>query len=1219
MISCGLFPDMSSLLDDTAADVPVKDISVYQHTAAPDVLVYQHARTQQDVSRVSREELEDRFLRLSDEALQLKQHVHKQDEKIRKLGTKLMRLVKDRTRMEQLVAGGVAPRVRDVEQEELVEELQERVRSLQADKERLAQRLLVARQQLSTQTRRPPPVQPRGNTGLRKLPLCPSPRPRSESRGIRSLDGGRPPTGQLPRYGHSLLEEARTEIRNLENVIESQRSQVEELEGALELQREELRRKEAQFEQRLLQVRQEQSSSVRSQVGSNVSLIRLQKQLADRSNSLTELEGRFLVLHQAQQTLKASHDAAMSKVDELSAQLKAERLRALELEERLQGLNITKAQAQQLQEQVSELQQENDQLAQNNQRLLDSAFEASQQQRRQVQEQQLRQQVAQLETALKADLEDKNHILDKIQAERERSEQLAEDNSKLKQQVQQQQQQLEEQKQQLQVYSRDSDYSLAELTEALLHIKQQKAQRSGELGFLEASGGQEAAVRELRAAHAETIQELEKTRSLLSMESQISRDYKTELEAVLQKTRSQKLEYEQKLQRQAEMLDQRAARVGRLEAQLRDVAYGTRSSAPKPGQAHPDPAHPDPAQQDPLGPGENVVELQLVGARLSPAGLRALGDAQPSTFCTYCFYMFEPHSTPVAAGHSPQYGFTSRYRLSVDQPLLDYLQTGWLSVELHQALGLDWRTLARGRLRLQPLLGQDGRLQGSIPLAGPGEEAFGSVDVWLRLQVPLTETLRRFGEQRSGDGTLHAAPSEPVQLANGSRTQLVVTVCGCSGLRSRTGQQPSPYVVYKFFSFPDQPSAIIPDCCQPDFSEPRSYPVLPGPDLDQYLRSEELQFYVFDAKEEQLDAYLGKASVPLLPLASKQPVSGVFELRDHSGLPAGLIEVALSWGKPPTTEEEQTEEPQPIREERTASPLSDARETPLEEGGGRRPPQHAAAQAPPPRPQRAPERDAAAKRVTFRESTAAGLQGATKAGEEEEEESHVSEGQLVPAAQSCSDGSDISEDIPEDVEPPPAEAQRDAQSDSDDCIVQGPAAGRKAADRLRLEVVSLSLRPDSRPALDPNVVRLFVEFCLLDLPTEETPLSLPKPPPGRALSYHYSKVIPVDAEHHAERRRLLRDVLRGGSPQMERIKFTVVSEPPEEEEQERECEDVGVASLRIQEVLDRQQDMMEASLSVWDVADSSQQVGTLTVTLEGLQALRGLMEDQDLDLDQDQD
>lgn len=38
----------------------------------------------QDISKVSREELEDRFLRLHEETLQLKQHVHKQDDKIRK-------------------------------------------------------------------------------------------------------------------------------------------------------------------------------------------------------------------------------------------------------------------------------------------------------------------------------------------------------------------------------------------------------------------------------------------------------------------------------------------------------------------------------------------------------------------------------------------------------------------------------------------------------------------------------------------------------------------------------------------------------------------------------------------------------------------------------------------------------------------------------------------------------------------------------------------------------------------------------------------------------------------------------------------------------------------------------------------------------------------------------------------------------------------------------
>lgn len=45
---------------------------------------YQNARACQDISRASREELEDRFLRLHEENLLLKQQIHKQDDKIKK-------------------------------------------------------------------------------------------------------------------------------------------------------------------------------------------------------------------------------------------------------------------------------------------------------------------------------------------------------------------------------------------------------------------------------------------------------------------------------------------------------------------------------------------------------------------------------------------------------------------------------------------------------------------------------------------------------------------------------------------------------------------------------------------------------------------------------------------------------------------------------------------------------------------------------------------------------------------------------------------------------------------------------------------------------------------------------------------------------------------------------------------------------------------------------
>lgn len=234
--------------------------------------------------------------------------------------------------------------------------------------------------------------------------------------------------------------------------------------------------------------------------------------------------------------------------------------------------------------------------------------------------------------------------------------------------------------------------------------------------------------------------------------------------------------------------------------------------------------------------------------------------------------------------------------------------------------------------------------------------------------------------------------------------------------------------------------------------------------------------------------------------------------------------------------------------------------------------------------------------------------------EDEEVPSHFSEGQLVPAS-SLSDDSEISEDIVEDIqEEAPAggdDLSGSSQADSDDCIIQGSAAARKRWERMRVEVQSLSLRPEGRLARDGGVVRLFVEFSLLDLPTEETPMSLPKPPPGRSINFNYSKVVPLDGEENGARRRLLRAALQGRNPQMEKIRFTVVSEPPEEEEQEKECEDVGVASLRIADMLEQRRDLIETKLDIVDLQDGAKVLGQLTVTVEALEALRAVMEEQD--------
>ncbi|XP_056137838.1 protein fantom [Lampris incognitus] len=1290
---------MSLFADETAADEPVRDInlSIFQTAAGPqESSVGYNARARQDISRVPREEMEDRFLRLHDENLLLKQQIHGHEDKIKRLATKLLKLVKDRRRLEQLALGGAGAhpvhKVRDVEMEEMMEELHDKVRKLQSENEGLKQRLLVAKQQLQVQSRRPTPyghVQSRIDTGLKRLQEdTPSPSP-LHPRSMRSVEGSsRPPAG-LPRYGHSLLEDARAEIRNLENVIETQQGQMEEMEQASELLRDQLRRKETEYEETLLQLRQQQTAGQRSTVSSNVTMIRLQKQLAERANALTVLEGRFLQLQESQKTMKASHDALMAKVDELTGQLKDERLKSLGLESQIQNMSFSKIRIEEMQEQINDLMKERDLLKESCDKLVNSAFDVSREQKWRVQEQQLKLQIAQLEMALKADLTDKNEILDKIKAERDINENLTQEKKQLHIQFLEQKQQLDELNDRMKFFTKETELDMSELSEALMLIKVRKSQRSGELGFLEeledeAQGNTERSVRELRAAHAETIQELEKTRNMLIIEHKISKDYKAELEAVTRKMDGDKAEYQLKLDRMAKLLDTRAAKIKKLEAQLKDIAYGTKAYVFKPDITDEDMAD-EFDETVHLERGENLLEIHIGSATFFPSALEALGDREPSTFCTYGFYDFELHSTPVIMGERPDYSFTSQYVIRMDDFFLEYLHTCSVTLEMHLAMGLDFRTLAAGQLQLQQLLEQDSKVHGTVQLIGVSGEmqSFGSVDYWMRLRVPMQQTIGLFKERVKALRYISSVLVEEEQLTSpdSSSNILSITIQCCSRLPSQASQQPSPYVVYKFFDFPDHDTCIVHDCCDPTFHDHVPYAVTIDADLDRYLKSEALQLYVFDFKEERMDTYLGKARVPLLSLAHDKGITGVFELADPTGHPAGHIEVTLKWRymylpppdstmtveqakfipkeKPvrlaPTHEEKQhtvekqrekdredrvkesskeEKKPEELSHESTSSPVDAASKAPLPKPRQRsqikeRPipkkvtfldittPDEQAQHRNLPSPIVPPERKDCSKlpsliKVASQKTPAPPL--VTKE-EDEEEESHFSEGQLIPeSSQSYSDDSEISEEIiQEDVkEFPVGEADQSdlTQSDSDDCIVPvQPSAGRKVSERIRVEIVSLSLRPESHVAQDHSIVRLFVEYSLLDLPSEETPLSLPKPLPGQSIHYNYSNVIHVDVENNRARRELLKGVLEGHNPQIESIRFTLVSEPPEEEEQERECEDVGMAYLRISEIIEKQQDLIETSLNVVDVEDSSVVVGSLIVSVEGLEALRSIIED----------
>ena len=98
---------------------------------------------------IFRGELEDRYLRLLEENVVLKKHAVKQEDKIKKLATKLIRVMSDKKRLE--IGGGNASNIRghrDLETEELIEDQQQRIRELERVNTQFKDKLIVAKNQI---------------------------------------------------------------------------------------------------------------------------------------------------------------------------------------------------------------------------------------------------------------------------------------------------------------------------------------------------------------------------------------------------------------------------------------------------------------------------------------------------------------------------------------------------------------------------------------------------------------------------------------------------------------------------------------------------------------------------------------------------------------------------------------------------------------------------------------------------------------------------------------------------------------------------------------------------------------------------------------------------------------------------------------------------------------------------------------------------------------
>ncbi|CAL8097548.1 unnamed protein product [Calicophoron daubneyi] len=873
----------------------------------------------------SRDVLEDQYQRIYDDFLILKKHACKQEEKIKQMATKILRLASDK-------GAGNGTNFRENEFNEKIENLERKNAALQ-------QKLLLTQNQLSVKRQR--------------IGSAPNTARSNSHRNLRTL--GTPADRAKESAATGALQTARMQNAALEQTIKQLSEHSQEQEHVIGQLREEMLTKQANYEREIQSLTDRLSSRQKDTLKENIDIIRNQRELREKQLKVSTLESQIQESTAAQEATKAANRQLITEVERLTREIGVLEQRIAGFESKTNSASTDRLKVLELQNSLDDYKRENEVLKESNEKLMSNAFSGMNEQAWLRQEQKLRAHISHLEsvlqkrTSISATASNaQNTTLEAVVRAKKTEVEAAE----LPQRLQTSAHPTSIPGAQAESIARATGFTTDELEEALMILRERKAKAAKSqdgLEFLEKTKDAEnkdsaKRLQESEAAHAETIAELEKTRKILAVQYRINKDYRAEATELAERLTQVKDETDQRLAEYAKLLDIRGARIKQLEGQLQDMAYGAKqkkSFSPRNYELIGD----QPMMGDDLidftdatGRGENIIEVHVGQLVLTSAAAErcALADQQnPQTanslptnmkqlrlFITWDFFDFETQATPVINGTNADFNLTVQYPVKMDDLLLEYLSKGQCTVELHQALDGRYRTIGAGQLDVSSLLqipdgdevvlSQDEtamRRIGQINLIGvvgngpvPGIHELtgmpvGRLDYWVRLCVPMPQAIRLYKERfkriphplRTSKRTiahetakLFASLPERPSGVDPSSNQLHIHVKEVTDLQSRRPEcQPSPFFAYQFYDQPEYASAVIETKSSANFDDLKTFSVTMDQRLDQYLRSQSLRIYVLDnADPNPAASCIGVATVPLLGLVTRSSgvIEGLFEL-----------------------------------------------------------------------------------------------------------------------------------------------------------------------------------------------------------------------------------------------------------------------------------------------------------------------------------------------------
>ncbi|CAF2968203.1 unnamed protein product [Rotaria sp. Silwood2] len=1058
-------------------------------------------------------------------------------------------------------------------------------------------------------------------------------------------------SGTTPRINSALLEDARMTNKQLEESLEKAHQQLNANEQLIESLRQQLQQRDNEFEQNLIRLKaQTTGGDSRTNLQENIDMIRLQRDLRDKSDELRRFQTQCTNFESQNRSLQVTNAELLKEIDRLDRQIKDEQQRALQLRTELRNGSRSNTVIHELNAQIEDFRRECELLKEANTKLVSSAFNGDREREFREKERALKLQIAQLEATIKADLGERGTLLDRLTLEKDSTKRTDDEHRSMHLKYLEMKEKYDDLAEKMRFFEKESDINMKEIEEALIILRQRKQRQEPNFDFLQKVDDEKAQnlnrrVLELESQLAETANELEKTRNLLFMQYKINRDYKLEVDCVQRKMDENHAEYSSRVVESGQLLDIRADRIRQLEKALKDVAYGTRQYRVQEQQIVDNNLTNDLIEEAiELERGQNLIEVHISRASFNERALEFFGkNNEPSTFCSIEFFEHELQMTPIVKGRTPEYNFTAQYIVNVDDFLLYYLQKEYTLIELHQTVGQSFQTIATCKLSLKQLIeGTQGRLHGTAKLIASHQNnidigTFGAVEYWVRLRVPMEQAFRLLKEKMKAQGYLVTTSRQSTKTSDDIEQQremdpnmneLTIAILNCANVTAATSDhQPDLYCIYKFYDFADHDTITIPSSNNPNFDDRIQYPVQMDADLDRYLKQSQLTIFVFDDRDQKDDRYVARADIPLIPLSHDNPIRGTFHMQTDQGEQNGTMDVTLKWTYsylPPssstrtpaqrsksiptshreplallpnesisghkTIAEKQKEMNVRLKSQDVLGSDSEQRPRPGLPRNSSGLPSSSSSQ---------PVRNGH-QNYPQRTSSNASLQSKRVSFDNRDDgtSTQIQNGDHPATSETSRTVSPVSSD--EVVNP--SVAATPYVDDSEPDIVYQTSISRnpkKGDDIVTIGVHDLVLNNRCSVFDDDNCEKVFVSVEFLDYPAEalETPYALVKGEPNTKYSFNFQTDCLIRDQSKKKQLAELVEPKSSGE-----IKFVVVAEPPEDQPS-LDCVDIGFATINAKQLLHNQTNLVEESIDVFGMDDQTEVIGQMNVTVSIVQAL----------------